>query len=126
MPVKKLLFRVMGVLCFGLGTIGIFVPLLPTVPLWILAAILFAGSSPRMQQRIYDHPMFGETVYDFVEHGVLTRKNKIYAIIGSGSGIAISLLIVRPALGVAAAILLFMFAIELWLATRPESVDSGD
>lgn len=126
MPVKKMLFRVMGVLCFGLGTVGIFVPLLPTVPLWILAAILFAGSSPRLQQQIYDHPQFGETVHDFVEHGVLSRKNKIYAITGSGSGVAISLLIVRPSIGVAVVIILFMLAIELWLATRPESVSSDD
>lgn len=123
---KQNLYRLLGLLFFGTGSVGIFVPLLPTVPLWILAAVFFASSSPALQQRIYAHPQFGKTVSDFVEHGVLTRKNKIYAIAGSSTGTLISLLIVRPEPVVLWSIVALMAAVILWLATRPESYNVDD
>ncbi len=119
---KQYLYRIIGLLFFGIGSVGIFVPLLPTVPLWILAALFFAGSSPALQQKIYSHPQFGETVQHFVEYGVLTRKNKLYAISGSATGTLISLLIVRPAPTVLWSIVALMACVILWLATRPETV----
>ena len=50
------LSRALGMAFFFLGALGIAVPLLPTVPFWILAAMCFARSSPQWQQKIYSHP----------------------------------------------------------------------
>ena len=65
----------MGLFFLGAGSLGIFIPLLPTVPLWIRGALLVTKSSPALQQNIYAHPQFGDTVKQFVEHGVLCRQN---------------------------------------------------
>ena len=119
---KQYLYRILGIIFFCVGSVGIFVPLLPTVPLWIVAAIFFAGSSPSLQQRIYSHPHFGKTVSDFVEHGVMTRKGKSYAIAGSGAGTMISLVIIRPSTSILWFIVIVMLFVALWLARRPESI----
>ena len=45
---KKSLFILLGGLSFVLGTVGIFVPLLPTVPFYLLTAYLWLNSSDRL------------------------------------------------------------------------------
>ncbi len=112
--------RGLGLFFFGLGGLGIALPLLPTVPLWILAAIFFARSAPALQQRIYDHPQFGETVRQFVEERALSKTSKLYSIGGASAGTAFSLWITQPPDYVVWIVVIFMTAVLIWLATRPE------
>ena len=48
MKIKKAFLVAAGCLSMTLGTIGTFVPLLPTVPFYLLAAVCFAKSSERL------------------------------------------------------------------------------
>ncbi len=116
----------MGLFFFALGTLGIAVPLLPTVPFWILAAAFFASSSPALQARIYAHPQFGETVRDFVEQGALSRRSKMLSICGALAGLGLSLAVARPPALVVVAVVLVVLPTMVWLATRPNPViDDG-
>ena len=117
---KDRINRGLGLFFFGLGGLGIALPLLPTVPLWILAAIFFARSAPALQQRIYDHPQFGETVRQFVEERALSKTSKLYSIGGASAGTALSLWITQPPAYVVWILVIFMTAVLVWLATRPE------
>ena len=119
---RLFIYRVLGLFFLGAGTLGIFVPLLPTVPLWILAALLFTKSSPALQQKIYAHPQFGETVMQFVEDGVLSRQNKYYAIAGASASSLISLVLIQPPPYIVWPVVIIMIGVVIWLATRPESL----
>ena len=77
---KRPLFIFIGILCLMLGTIGIFIPLLPTTPFLLLAATLFANSSPTLHQRLLDNKYFGEYIRDFRENRAIPLRGKILAL----------------------------------------------
>ena len=45
---RKILYILIGCISFGLGIIGVILPILPTVPFVLLAAFCFARSSERL------------------------------------------------------------------------------
>ncbi|MBC7942078.1 MAG: YbaN family protein [Chitinophagaceae bacterium] len=52
-----------GVACLALGTIGIVVPLLPTVDMYGLAAFCFARGNRRWEARLLAHPRLGPQIH---------------------------------------------------------------
>ena len=54
-----------GCLCLLLGTIGIVVPLLPTVDCYAMAAYAFSRGSRRWEQWLLNHPRIGPLVRDW-------------------------------------------------------------
>ena len=64
-PIKRILLIIAGVLSLVLGVIGAFVPLLPTVPLVLLAAYCFGRSSERLHQWLIYHRYFGPILENF-------------------------------------------------------------
>jgi len=57
-----------GWLALVVGVIGIFLPLLPTVPFVLLAAWCFSRGSPRVERWLLEHPRLGPIVRDWREH----------------------------------------------------------
>ncbi|MBJ7499956.1 MAG: YbaN family protein [Sphingopyxis sp.] len=76
---KRHFYLVAGWASLGLGAIGAFLPLLPTVPFVILAAFCFARSSPRLETWLLTHPHFGHHIVAWREKGAISRKGKIAA-----------------------------------------------
>jgi uncharacterized protein len=54
-----------GALCLLLGTVGIVVPLLPTVDFYVMAAWCFGRGSRRWEQWLLNHPRMGPLVRDW-------------------------------------------------------------
>ena len=107
-----------GLLSVALGAIGIFLPLLPTVPFMILAAFCFAKSSPALERRLIEDPRFGPHIIAWREKGAVSRKGKIAATFAFAFSIGLGLFfMVMPwaliPMGVAVITL-------TWLWTRPE------
>ena len=69
-----------GILAVGLGAVGAFLPILPTVPFLLLAVYCFARSNPEWEQRILDHPHWGPQVRDWRERRAISRGSKTLAI----------------------------------------------
>jgi uncharacterized membrane protein YbaN (DUF454 family) len=67
---------VAGVLSVGLGTLGIFVPLLPTTPFLLLAAACFVRSSDRLHTWLINHRVYGPIIRGYREHGALPASSK--------------------------------------------------
>lgn len=76
----RIILMLAGLVCVGLGIIGMFVPVMPTVVFFLIAAILFAKSNPAWEARIMSHPKLGPPIKAFRERGVIGRKAKIAAV----------------------------------------------
>lgn len=87
--IKQRLYLAAGLLSVGLGAVGAFVPLLPTVPLLILAAFCFARSSPALEARLMEHPRYGHHLVAWREKSVVSRRAKWSAGIAFAASIAI-------------------------------------
>lgn len=79
--VKKILFALAGLLSVFVGTVGAFVPLLPTVPFLLLAAYLFAKSSPRLYNWLHTNRWFGKMLSDYTEGKGVPQSVKIFSIL---------------------------------------------
>lgn len=108
-----------GLISMALGFIGIPLPLLPTVPFFILAAFFFARSSPRLEARLLDHPRYGPHIRRWRERGAISREAKQAATIAFALSIALSLWLAPwpwPLATIAAAL-----ASGAWIWRRPEA-----
>lgn len=87
--IKQQLYLWAGLLALSVGTAGIVLPLLPTVPFMILAAFCFARSSPKLEARLLNHPKFGTHLVAWREKGAISRRGKWSATVAFGVSIAI-------------------------------------
>jgi uncharacterized membrane protein YbaN (DUF454 family) len=76
-----------GILSFAMGTIGIVLPILPTVPFYLLAAVCFARSHPEWERRLLDHPHWGPPIRRWRERRAISRKAKLSAIGAMSAGV---------------------------------------
>jgi uncharacterized protein len=106
----RLILLGLGWTMVGLGIAGIFLPLLPTTPFLLLAAWIFSRCSPRLEQWLLDHPLFGRPLKDWREAGVISRRAKIAAISLMGLGFAFFWLRIEPS----------ALAASVVAASRPE------
>lgn len=92
------------------GVVGIFLPLVPTVPLLLLAAACFARSSERFYRWLVEHNRLGPLVRDYL----------------SGAGIPVRAK--RAAIGmiwVSFPLSIFLFAQQLWLKALLATIAVG-
>ena len=76
----KSILALLGLISLGLGIVGAFLPLLPTVPFVLLSAFLFARSSDRLHNWLITHKIFGQLIRDYHEERGITIQGKIAAI----------------------------------------------
>lgn len=85
---RRRLWRAAGLTAFGVGTVGIFLPLLPTVVFYIMAAFCFGKSNPAWEARLLRDRRFGPHIIAWRERGAIARAGKIAALLAlTGSGI---------------------------------------
>lgn len=91
---KKTLFILFGFIALGLGTLGIFLPVLPTTPFYLLTAWLFLHSSDKLYNRAMKHPYFGKTVRNYMEKKAVSKRVKIISVSTTCITILISIVLV--------------------------------
>jgi len=74
---KRRLLIVTGSVAFGLGVVGIFVPILPTTPFLLLAAICYMRSSERLYNSLLRNRFIGNYVRDYLEGKGMTVRMKV-------------------------------------------------
>lgn len=78
--VLRHLFVALGFLCVALGILGIFLPLLPTVPLLLLAAACFARGSERCYAWLIEHRQLGPMLRGYLDGKGIPARAKVTAL----------------------------------------------
>jgi hypothetical protein len=74
---KRRIFIIAGFASVGMGTLGMFLPLLPTTPFLLLAAYCFARGSDRWYRWLLRHKQLGPYIHAFRNKTGLTRAQKL-------------------------------------------------
>ncbi|MDO5041475.1 MAG: YbaN family protein [Peptoniphilus sp.] len=77
---KKFLLKLLGLVSVVLGTIGIFLPVIPTTPFLLLAAWSFLNSSDSLYNWLMNHRVLGLYIRSYVEYKGVSKSHKIFAI----------------------------------------------
>ncbi len=88
-PFRKL-WNLAGAISVGVGLVGVFVPLLPTVPLFLLGGFCFWRGSPRLYNRLVNSGTLGRTIDEFRKGKGLTARSKLRAILFMWLSLSIS------------------------------------
>jgi uncharacterized membrane protein YbaN (DUF454 family) len=121
--VAKLPLRIflltLGWLCVALGIIGIFIPLLPTTPLIILAAYLFSKSSLRLHSWLKKNKTLGPLIVDWEEHRSISKKAKILSTLMIVPLFSYTLIFVNVMVAIKVFVTMTGAAVLIFIWTRP-------
>ncbi len=76
---RRAFWFVLGCLAVLLAAVGLFLPLLPTVPFLLFAAFCFSRSCRRCERWMLEHPRFGPHIRDWREHHAVSLRVKQFA-----------------------------------------------
>ncbi|BCR03220.1 hypothetical protein DESUT3_02890 [Desulfuromonas versatilis] len=110
---------VAGLLCTALGVLGIFLPLLPTTPLLLLAAACFARSSERFHRWLLEHRRLGPIIGGYLDGSGIPLKAKIYAIVLIWLTLTPSALLLIPLVWVRVLLFAIALGVTLYLLRLP-------
>ncbi|KUP94822.1 YbaN family protein [Tritonibacter horizontis] len=93
----KVIYLFLGLISLLLATLGVILPLLPTVPFLLLSAFFFARSSERLHRWLMEHRVFGPLILDWQQHGAISPRAKKAATVSIAAVFTISLVLQVPA-----------------------------
>ena len=77
----KPLFVGAGFLAFAIGTVGIFLPVLPTAPFYLLASFCFAKGSIRFLRWFTSTKLYNKHFASYLENRSMTLRTKLSILI---------------------------------------------
>jgi len=117
---KRQLYLAAGLLSIALGSIGIILPLLPTVPFMILAAFCFANSSPRLESWLLEHRTFGLHIRNWRDRRAITRRGKWAATVAFAISCVVALLFAKAPWNLVPLAAALISGSWIWTRNEPE------
>lgn len=114
-----------GFVSLSVGILGIFLPVIPTVPLLLLAAVCFSKSSERFYNWLVNHKVLGGYIRDYRSGDGLALKVKIKAIMLLWVTIGISVYFV-PLLYIRIILFLVATGVTFYLISLPTKIIKQD
>ncbi len=117
-PVRVLLLAA-GTLCVALAILGIFLPLLPTTPLLLLAAWCYARSSERFYRRLLANRWLGPYIRNYREGRGMTAKAKASSLLVLWLVMLVTIVIVNQVWWVCLLLITIAAGISIFLLRLP-------
>ncbi|MCR5880915.1 YbaN family protein [Phenylobacterium sp. J367] len=115
-----LAWRTLGIVCVGLATAGVFLPLLPTTIFLIAAVWAFAKGSPEWAEKVRAHPRLGPYIRDWEARRAIPRRAKVLAV-GMMAASWMLLLFATHSLLLAGGVGALLIAVASYVVTRPSA-----
>ncbi|MFC6346365.1 YbaN family protein [Vagococcus carniphilus] len=74
---KKSLFIILGGISFGLGTLGLSLPFIPTVPFYMLTSFLWLRSSEKLYGKFVQSKYYQKYVQEMIINKEMTTKGLV-------------------------------------------------
>lgn len=108
---------IIGILSVAFGAIGVFLPVLPTTPFILLAALCFLKSSEKSHDWIYRQPLFGKALRDWEKNHSIAKPTKLLAI----SAIVFSIIVIWLKVGdsrIKYSVTILLLIVSAFISTR--------
>jgi len=114
---KRLAYLIAGWAALLLGTLGIVLPVMPTVPFVLLAAFCFAKSSPELERKLVQHPKYGPHIKAWRTRGAISRTGKRAAYSAFAISAALGIVLLQGPVALLPAVIGILGA--SWIFRRP-------
>ena len=118
--IARLLWRVLATVLLVLAVVGVFLPILPTVPFLIAAAWAGGRGWPALERWLLEHPLYGTHIRHWRQSGAVPRRAKWAAICMMAISAGMLVAFTGAHLAVKVVVPAVMAAVALWLWLRPE------
>ena len=117
-------------ICIGwisivIGIIALFLPLVPTVPFLLLAAVCFSRSSEKFHNWLLEHRHLGPPIRDYLVHGGIPLRTKIMAIVMVWISFPASAFLFVQIFWLKVLLLAIATAVTLYLLSLPTVLPAG-
>ena len=73
----KLLWLLLGLVCLGLGCVGVVLPIIPSVPFFLVTVFCFAKSSKKLHDWFLSTKLYKKHLESFVQKRAMTMRTKL-------------------------------------------------
>jgi len=115
-------YLALGWLFFGLGMLGVVLPVLPTTPFLLLALWAFSRSSARLHHWLYQHRIFGPALQRWHQHRIIPMHAKLFIVLAMGTSFVYVIGFSRLPAGINFVVVMIMMAVATYLLSRPSSL----
>ncbi|MCC8095403.1 MAG: YbaN family protein [Tannerellaceae bacterium] len=123
---KRILYIIAGSFFLGLGAIGIFVPLLPTTPFWLLTCWFYIRSSEKLYNRVMANRYFGSYMKSYLEDKAIPLRAKVLSLSIMWTSILCSILFLVEVIWVKLLLLLICIGVSWHILSFPTRKPSGN
>lgn len=109
----RIVYLILGLLCIGLGAIGVVLPILPTTPFLMLAVFFLARSSERLHTWFLGTKLYERHLKSFVQKRAMTKKTKL-SIMTMVTAVMVFAFVMMRRVPAAQMILLVVWIAHIW------------